>query len=81
MAGGVPVIVTATEENGFKITAEQLEAAITPKTKALILNNPSNPTGMMYTEADLRKIAEVCLKHDLYVIADEIYYSLVYDNM
>ena len=80
MAGGVPVIVTATEENGFKMTAEQLEAAITPKTKALILNNPSNPTGMMYTEADLRKIAEVCLKHDLYVIADEIYYSLVYDG-
>lgn len=72
--------MTATEENGFKMTAEQLEAAITPKTKALILNNPSNPTGMMYTEADLRKIAEVCLKHDLYVIADEIYYSLVYDG-
>lgn len=80
MAGGVPVIITAAEENGFKMTAAQLEAAVTPKTKALILNNPSNPTGMMYTQADLRAIADVCLKHDLYVIADEIYYSLVYDG-
>ncbi len=80
MVGGVPVIVTATEENNFKMTAEQLEEAITPKTKALLLNNPSNPTGMMYTGSDLRRIAEVCVEHDLYVIADEIYYSLVYDG-
>lgn len=80
MVGGEPVIVHAGEESGFKMTAAQLEAAITPKTKALILNNPSNPTGMMYTEAELRAIADVCMKHDLYVIADEIYYSLVYDG-
>lgn len=80
MVGGVPVVVTATEENGFKLTADQLEAAITPKTKALIFNNPSNPTGMMYTQGDLRAIADVCLKHDLYVVADEIYYNLVYDG-
>lgn len=80
MVGGVPVIVTATEENNFKMTAEQLEEAITPNTKALLLNNPSNPTGMMYTGRDLRRIADVCVEHDLYVIADEIYNSLVYDG-
>ena len=80
MVGGVPVIVTAEEESGFKMTAAQLEAAFTPKTKAFILNNPSNPTGMMYTERELRELADVCVKHDLYVIADEIYYKLVYDG-
>lgn len=80
MVGGEPVVVTATEEHGFKMTAEQLDAAITPKTKALILNNPSNPTGMMYTKEELAAIAAVCIKRDIYVIADEIYYSLVYDG-
>lgn len=80
MVSAEPVIVTTGADSGFKMTAAQLEAAITPKTKALILNNPSNPTGMMYSEAELRAIADVCLKHDIYVIADEIYYSLVYDG-
>ena len=80
MVGGVPVVIPTTQEQGFKMTAEQLQAAITEKTKALILNNPSNPTGMMYDEAALASVAEVCIKNDLYVIADEIYYSLVYDN-
>ncbi|MCD8376016.1 MAG: pyridoxal phosphate-dependent aminotransferase [Oscillospiraceae bacterium] len=80
MAGGVPVIVTASEQDDFKITAQQLEAAITPKTKALILNNPSNPTGMLYTKQELEPIAQVCVEHDLYVISDEIYYGLVYDG-
>lgn len=80
MVGGQPVVVTATEEHGFKMTAEQLDEAITPKTKALILNNPSNPTGMMYTKEELAAIAAVCIKRDIYVIADEIYYSLVYDG-
>lgn len=80
MAGGVPVVVTATEEEGFKMTAEKFAAAITPKTKAMILNNPSNPTGMMYTKAELEAIAEICVKKDIYVIADEIYYGLVYDG-
>lgn len=80
MAGGVPVVVTATEENGFKITAQQLDAAITPQTKALMLNNPANPTGMMYTKEELEQIAQVCVQRDIYVIADEIYYSLVYDG-
>lgn len=80
MAGGVPVIVTATEEENFKMTAEKFAEAITPKTKAVILNNPSNPTGMMYTKAELEAIADICVKNEIYVIADEIYYGLVYDG-
>ncbi len=80
MAGGVPVFIEAREEAGFKITPEQLEAAVTDKTKLIILNNPSNPTGMLYSESELRALCRVCVKHDLYIISDEIYYRLVYDN-
>ena len=80
MVGGVPVVVTATEAEHFKLTAEKLEAAVTPKTKAIILNNPSNPTGMMYGREELEAIGAVCLKHEIYVISDEIYYSLAYDG-
>lgn len=80
MVGGVSVIVNAGEEQHFKITAEQLEAAVTEKTKAVIINNPSNPTGMLYNENELREIADVCVKHDLYIIADEIYFKLLYDG-
>lgn len=81
MTGGVPVIVTAGEESGFKVTASQIEAAITDKTKCLMLNNPSNPTGMIYSNDELKSIAEVCVKHDLYILADEIYYKLIYDGI
>ena len=81
MVGGTPVIVEAGEEQNFKITAQQLEAAITDKTKCLMLNNPSNPTGMIYSADDLRAIADVCVKHDLYILADEIYYQLIYDGI
>jgi len=77
---GVPVILYTTEEDGFKFTAKQLEDAITPKTKALVLNSPSNPTGMVYTETELRKIADVCMKHNLYIVSDEIYEHLVYGD-
>lgn len=80
MVGGVPVVVTDTEEEHFKLSAEKLEAAITPKTKAMILNNPSNPTGMMYSREELEAIAAVCLKHEIYVISDEIYACLAYDG-
>jgi aspartate aminotransferase len=80
MAGGVPVVVSAGEKQDFKITASQLESAITDKTKVFILNNPSNPTGMLYSREELEELAAVCLKHDLFIISDEIYYSLVYDN-
>ena len=81
MVGGTPVIVEAGEEQNFKITAQQLEAAITEKTKCLMLNNPSNPTGMIYSKDELSAIADVCVKHDLYIIADEIYYQLIYDGI
>ena len=80
MVGGVPVVVTATEAEHFKLTAEKLSAAITPKTKAIMLNNPSNPTGMMYSREELEALAAVCTKADIYVISDEIYACLVYDG-
>ena len=80
MVGGVPVVVTATEAEHFKLTADKLEGAITPKTKAIILNNPSNPTGMMYSREELESLAAVCEKADLYVISDEIYACLAYDG-
>lgn len=81
MTGGTPVILETGEAQGFKITAEQLEAAITENTKCVMLNNPSNPTGMVYTREELKAIADVCVKHDLYILADEIYYKLVYDGV
>lgn len=80
MAGGVPVVITAEESADFKITAQQLEKAVTDRTKLIIINNPSNPTGMLYSGEELKALAEVCVKHDLYIISDEIYYRLVYDN-
>jgi len=80
MVGGSPVIVTAGEDAGFKMTAQQLSEAITPKTKAIILNNPSNPTGMVYSKEELEGIARVCVDNDIYIISDEIYYSLLYDG-
>ena len=80
LAGGTPFIIQAGEEQHFKISPQQLDSVIGKKTKALMLNNPSNPTGMLYTRAELEAIAEICKKHDIYVISDEIYSSLVYDG-
>jgi aspartate/methionine/tyrosine aminotransferase len=80
LAKGKPVIIPTREEDGFLLTPEQLKAAITPATKALILNNPSNPTGAAYSRDRLSALAEVIRGEDLYVIADEIYGQLVYDN-
>lgn len=80
-AGAVPVIVSAGEEQDFKITAAQLDAAVTDKTKVFMLNSPCNPTGMVYTRDELQAIAEVCTRRNLYVIADEIYCNLVYDHI
>ena len=80
MVRGTPVVVAAGEEEGFKLTPEKLEAAITPRTKALMLNNPSNPTGMVYSREELKALADVCVKHDLYILSDEIYCNLVYDG-
>lgn len=81
MVGGEPVVVTTEESAQFKLTPDQLRASITPKTKAIILNNPSNPTGMMYSREELQALADICVENDLYIIADEIYYCLVYDGL
>jgi len=80
LAGGVPVVINTTEETGFRITPEQLSAVITPKTKALVLCNPSNPTGGAYSENELRGLLEVIKRHDFYIVADEIYEKLIYDG-
>lgn len=80
IAGGVPVVLDTTEETGFKINPHQLKQAITPKTKAFLINNPSNPTGMLYTGDELKPLVDICCENDLYIISDEIYYALVYDN-
>lgn len=81
LAGGKPVYVTTELENDFKITAEQLEKAISEKTKMLMINTPCNPTGTVYTEDELRKLAEVLKKHSgIYIISDEIYEHIIFDG-
>ena len=80
LADGVPVIINLQEKNQFKLTAEELEAAITPKTKILVLPFPNNPTGSVMNREDLAKIAEVILRHDLWVVSDEIYSELSYQE-
>jgi aspartate aminotransferase len=81
LAGATPVIVPTTEADGFKLKPGPLEAAITPKTKWLILNSPSNPTGAAYTRADLKAITDVLLKHEhVWVLTDDMYEHLVYDD-
>jgi len=80
LAGGTPVIVPTDEKSQFKITPAQLQQAITPKTKLFIINSPSNPTGMVYTPAELAVLAEVIVSNDLLVVSDEIYEKLVYDG-
>ena len=80
LAGGKPVILSTSEEEGFRLSPEALKGAITPKTKAMIINSPSNPTGSAYTRRDLEKLAEIALKHKIYIISDEIYEKIVYDG-
>ena len=80
LSDGVPVVLYTNEEDGFKFTAKDLEKAITDKTRAVVLNSPSNPTGMVYTEDELRAIADVCVKNNIYVISDEIYEHLIYEG-
>ena len=77
---GVPVIIDTSDATGFKITAEQLKAAITKRTKCLILTSPSNPTGAVYTKKELNEIAQVAVDNNLFVISDEIYEKLIYDG-
>ena len=80
LADGVPVYVEGKEENDFKITPNELEAVLTEKTRAVIINSPSNPTGMLYSEEELKALGEVCLKHNILIVSDEIYEKLVYDG-
>jgi aspartate aminotransferase len=75
-----PVYIECTEENDFKVNIEDLEAAITPNTKCMIFNSPSNPTGTVYTREELKAIADLAVKHDFYVISDEIYEKLIYEG-
>ncbi len=78
LANGVPVVINLKEENEFRLTAEELEASITPKTKLVVLPFPNNPTGAVMERKDLEAIAEVVKKHDLFVLSDEIYAELTY---
>ena len=81
LAEGVPVIIQCSEENRFKLTAEQLEAAITDKTKWLILNSPSNPTGEVYTKEEIKAITDVVLKHEhVSILVDDMYEHLIYND-
>jgi len=80
LAEGKPVYIQGKEENDFLITPTQLESSISPKTKAIILNNPSNPTGAVYNKRQLEALADIVLEEDIFVIADEIYEKLVYDG-
>ena len=80
LAGGTPIIVQTTAENDYKITPEQLRAVITDKTKLFVLNSPSNPTGTVYTPQEIRDLATVVLAADIYVVSDEIYEKILYED-
>ena len=80
LADGVPVFIRAEKEQNYKVTAAQIEAACTEKTKAFILNSPSNPSGMIYTREELEAIAEVAVRKDFYVVSDEMYENLIYGD-
>ncbi|EKV03782.1 aspartate/tyrosine/aromatic aminotransferase [Leptolyngbya sp. PCC 7375] len=80
LAGGTPVMMPTTAESGYKITPKQLQQAITPKTKFLIFNSPSNPTGMVYSPEEVRALADVVVANDIWVVADEIYEKILYDG-
>jgi len=81
LAGGVPKFVLADDSTGFRLSPAQLEAAITPRTKLLVLNSPSNPTGAFYSRSEMEAIVAVALRHNLYIMSDEIYEHLVYDGV
>lgn len=81
IAGGQPVIVETSEASGYKITPEQLKQAITPNTKLFVLNSPSNPTGTVYTPAEIRALAQIVVENDLWVVSDEIYEKILYDGI
>ncbi|NJM65348.1 MAG: pyridoxal phosphate-dependent aminotransferase [Acaryochloris sp. RU_4_1] len=80
LAGGIPVILPTEAKTDFKITPEQLQQAITPQTRLLVLNSPSNPTGMVYTPAEIAALAAVIVDHQIWVVSDEIYEKILYDG-
>ena len=80
LAGGVPRLISAEDTAGFKVTAEQLRAALTPRTRMVILNSPSNPTGAVYTRPELEALVDICVKASVWILSDEIYEHLVYDG-
>jgi aspartate aminotransferase len=80
LAGGVPVYIEGLEGNQFKVTPEQIKRAISKKTKAIIINSPSNPTGVLYTADELLELGKVCLEENILIVSDEIYEKLVYGN-
>lgn len=80
MTGGTPVVIETKKEYSFKVRVEQLEQAVTSKTKAIIINSPNNPTGMVYSAQELEKIGEFAVKHDLFIISDELYKRLIYSK-
>ncbi|WP_434564178.1 pyridoxal phosphate-dependent aminotransferase [Thermoanaerobacterium thermosaccharolyticum] len=80
LANGVPIFVETDERNNFKVTVEQLEEAISDRTKAIIINSPNNPTGAVYNETELKNIADLAVKHNIFIISDEIYEKLIYDG-
>ncbi|MCL2389768.1 MAG: pyridoxal phosphate-dependent aminotransferase, partial [Elusimicrobia bacterium] len=80
LAGAVPVIIQTSEHNGFKITPEDIKKAVTKKTKAIVINSPSNPTGSTYTKEELTAVVKQCLQSNIFIVADEIYEKLVFDN-
>jgi aspartate aminotransferase len=81
LAGATPRFILAGDDTGFRLRPEQLEAAITPRTRLLVLNSPSNPTGAVYTRAEVAAIVDVAVRHNLYILSDEIYEHLVYDGV
>jgi aspartate aminotransferase len=80
LAGGKPIILNTTDKNNFKISSDLIKKSITSKTKAIIINSPSNPTGVTYCQNELKEIAQICLENRILLISDEIYEKLVYDN-
>lgn len=80
LAAGVPIIVNTDAESNYKITPSQLRQAVTPKTKLFVLNSPSNPTGVVYTPDEIKALAEVVVEADIFVVSDEIYEKIVYDD-
>jgi aspartate aminotransferase len=80
LAGGKPKIIQTSDKTNFKATSADIEKALTPKTKAIVINSPSNPTGSTYSYAELKAIADICIKNKILIISDEIYEKLIYDN-